>query len=78
MALKVATLTGIATTAALAFCAEQTAVAAPSTSEAKEDVGPTDALRVEGLGRFSCISRGPAAPPMLPHDWDALFSEVPT
>ena len=55
------------------------AASAPATAETAQDEAAVDApgpapLRLDG---WSCISRGPLAPPPLADDFEALLSEVP-
>lgn len=82
MAMRIAALTGGAAAVGVALAAtdaraEDGPPAAQAASEEKrEDVGPVQALRVEGLGRFSCMSRGPAAPPLPPADFDTLLARI--
>ena len=84
MAMRVAALTGGAAAVGVALAATDARAeeASPSaqttqmTEEKREDVGPVQALRVDGLGRFSCMSRGPAAPPEAPEDFAALLDRL--
>jgi hypothetical protein len=85
MAIKVAALSGgaVATVMAIAASdarADEGTNAAPNGKEQpkEENVGPTEALKVEGLGRFSCMSRGPAAPPVESTDFADLLARVPS
>jgi len=92
MAIKVAALSGGAVATVMAIAASDaraddgtsaspnaTTNGEPNGEQPKEEnVGPTDALKVEGLGRFSCMSRGPAAPPVESADFADLLERVPS
>ena len=81
MAMKVAALSGGAVATVMAIAASD--ARADDGTNAKdqpkeENVGPTEALKVQGLGRFSCMSRGPAAPPVESADFAELLARVPS
>ncbi len=88
MAMQVASLSGAAAAAVMA--ASSTDARADATQEngtnagenarddgrAREDHDAFEALRVHGLSRFSCMSRGPAAPPEEPSDFEDLVARL--
>ncbi len=84
MALQVAALSGAAAAGVMALASSDaraepaSSTSAKSDGHANEEVGPIDALRVHGLSGFSCISRGPAAPPVVPLDFEILLARVPS
>ena len=56
------------------FGIESGANAEESKERPREDRDAFDALRVHGLSRFSCMSRGPAAPPEDPFVFENRFT----
>ena len=69
MAIKVAALSVGATAAVMA------ATATDATAETATQEAPApEPLRLEG---WSCLSRGPLAPPSIPVDFADLYAEVP-
>lgn len=85
MAMQVAAISGgVAATVAAMSASEASASDAPNTAEPQNaspetsELGPVDELRIKGGQGLSCISRGPAAPPMQSdEDFEELLSQVP-
>ena len=79
MAMQIAAITGGVAAGLAAFGASDASAEQSRRTAAGDEVGPVDALRVQGLAGFSCMSRGPAAPPeQRADDFALLLAEVPS
>lgn len=73
MAIKVTAISVGATAALMAA----TATAQTTGGEAEEVTTAADAPEPLKMDGWSCISRGPLAPPAVPDDFDVLLGQVP-